>query len=229
MGMRFIDLIGTTKDRIKFGITGPLIKAVTGAFHFRNAADGADAEITASKLNVSGDDIVVNSDSAGAGADWKVTLRRNSAGMAADVIFPLPIDAGSTGDVLTKTASGSEWAAPSAVGGPTNVTLVESQVFSFGTASPLALLTTTATEVLYTIRVHVTTVFNGTAPQLSIGIAGNTAKYVAATEIDLKTIGIYEIAPGFYTEGVEAIIGTYVADGSSAGSARIEIHYGSPS
>lgn len=55
--------------------------------------------IRAAELRTTGEDIVINHDASGAGADWKSTIRRPSTGMAAAAIITLPT---ATSTVATK-------------------------------------------------------------------------------------------------------------------------------
>ena len=82
--------------------------------------------------------------------------------------------------------------------------------------------------VVNNVRVIVDTVFSGT-PSLSIGITGTTSKYMAANQMDLAVIGVYEAYPGLAAIGTtDAIIATYSAGAAAAGSGRIEIDYSVP-
>ena len=105
MGL-FADLKGTVETFFRIGLTGPGLKNVSSNLVVRNAADSADAQITASQVNVSGNDLVLNSDAAGSGADWSITLRRPSSGMTASYVLELPVDDGSASQVLQTNGSG---------------------------------------------------------------------------------------------------------------------------
>ena len=102
----FQKIAGTQVGSFLLGLAGVRLKNSGGNLVVRNNADSADAELTASKVNISGNDLVINSDSAGAGADWKVTLTRPSSGMTADVTLTLPVDDGSAGQVLSTDGNG---------------------------------------------------------------------------------------------------------------------------
>jgi hypothetical protein len=53
---------------------------------------------------------------------------------------------------------------------------------------------------------------------------------MASTELDLKTIGIYEVNPGIVAVGTtEALEIAYAASASSVGSARFLVTYSIPS
>ena len=75
------------------------------------------------------------------------------------------------------------------------------------------------------VTVSVTQAFNGSAPTLTIGDAGDADRHMTVAEIDLKTIGTY-CANVSHLYSVETQMrGTYVADGSSAGAANILVEY----
>lgn len=147
--------------------------------------------------------------------------------IASDYALTLPTDDGSPGQVLQTDGSGVlSWVANgSAAGG----VIIDTTALAFGTASPLTLFTLPANAVVRKITVYVDTAFNGTTPQVTVGISGTTAKYSAAGDVDLKTVGAYVIVPEQIPAGTtEALIATYTASGSSAGAARIVIEYGVP-
>ena len=222
----FSDLVGTTKSYFKLGISGVRLKNVTGNLAVRNSADGADAEVTASKVNISGEQVVLNSDAASSGADWKLILARAASGMTADVTLTFPVDDGTPGQVLVTDGSGNL-----SFGAASNTALcdkVDTTSLAFGSASPLALFSTGAADVVNQVQIIVDTPFNGTAPAVSIGVSGTASKYMAATEVDLKTAGVYSVHPGLVAGGIEALIATYSADSSSAGAARILVFYATP-
>lgn len=85
------DIIGTTAGYLRLGTgSGVRLKNASGSLSVRNAGDSADAAVTASQVNVSGDDLVLNSDAAGSGADRTLTLRRPSTGMSAAAVVTMP-------------------------------------------------------------------------------------------------------------------------------------------
>lgn len=227
MGM-FSDLFGTTKSFFKIGgTTGVRLKNNTGNLAVRNTGDSADAEVTASKVNISGDALDLNSDSAGTGADWKFTLQRPSSGMTADVVITLPVDDGTSGQVLSTDGSGvTSWVSAGSTGAADK--LIDTAV-AFGSSSPIALMNTGAGDIVDYIEVVVDTAFNGT-PSISIGVAGTASKYAGATDIDLTAAAttIFQVHPGLPAQGVESLIATYAAGGASAGAARIIVHYATP-
>lgn len=226
MGL-FSDLYGTTKAYFKLGLSGVRLKNSSGNLVVRNTGDTADAEVTADKVNVSGDDLVLNSDSAGAGDDWNVVIRRPSTGMTADVVLTLPIDDGTAGQVLQTDGSGvTSWVSAGTTG---HADKLDTTTLAFGSSSPLAMFSTGAGDIIDYIEVVVDTAFDGT-PSVSIGVAGTASKYAGTTDINLKEVATtsFEVHPNLPAQGIEALIATYAAGGATVGSARIIVHYATP-
>lgn len=223
----YSDLAGTTSTTFRIGVNH-IIKAITGGFAVRNAADNADGKIQASQFEASGDTgLIINSDSAGSGADWKITLNRPTSGMTADYTLTLPVNDGSPNQVLSTNGSGVlSWESAGSVADKIGV---DTTNLAFGTSSPLALFTTPANAVIHKIEVIIDTAFNGT-PTFTVGITGTTSKYMTATQnILTSTAGdAFESNPKLPATAGESLIGTYSAGGASAGAARILVHYSVP-
>jgi hypothetical protein len=220
---------GTTQAYFNLGISGVRLKNSSGNLAVRNTADNADAEVTASKVNVSGTDIVINSDAAGSAADWTYTIKSPSSGMSAAVSLTLPTTDGSSNEFLTTDGSGVlSWAA---AGDTSLCSKINSTSLAFGDTSTISMFTLPANAVIEWVRVIIDTAFNGTAPTISVGISGNTSKYMASTESNLKgTVkDVYYAYPGEVASGTtESIELAYSADSSSAGAARVEVSYAVP-
>lgn len=228
MGLSWIDLVGTTKEYIRVGLAGFRLKNSSGNMLVRNAGDSADAEVTASKVNVSGNALEINSDAAGSGADWKMTLQRPASGMSAAVTFTLPPDDGTPDQVLKTDGSGVlTWVA---AGSTASSDKKDSTPLAFGDTSPISMFSTGVGDVLEYTEVIIDIAFNG-APSLSVGIAGMTSKYLSTTDVDLTQPATtsFLIHPNLPAQGIEALIATYAAGGASAGAARIITHYATPS
>ena len=220
------DLYGTTKGYLRLGLTGVRLTNNAGNLEVKNAAGNADAAITASAVNVSGNTLTINSDAAESAADWKITLNRPASGMTANVALTLPVDDGTASQVLSTDGSGVlSWIS---AGDTSLCDKVDTTELAFGSSAAVSLFSTGAADVINRMQVVVDTPFNGTAPTVSIGVAGTVSKYSAVTDVDLKTAGVYEINPGLPAAGIEALIATYAADSSSAGAARVLIHYATP-
>lgn len=224
------DLIGTTRSFFRIGFTGPRLKNDSGTLAIRNAADSADADVKLATLRNNSDSIEINSDAADTGTDRKLTISKNPAASAALVIQVPP--AKGTDNYLLRQKAGTaagvvelEFTAPSA--GSSSSELVDTTSLAFGSSSPVAMFTKSATSVIDKIQLVIDTPFDGT-PSVSIGIAGTTSKYASATDIDLTAAAttVFEIHPGIAaTGGTEDLIATYSAGGAAAGAARILTYY----
>lgn len=227
----FMDLKGTSQQTFQIQKGGPKIKNVSGAFHFRNAADGAYADLYAAILNAASDSMVINSDAAETGADWKMTVARPSSGMTANVTFTLPASAGTNGYVLQTDGSGTlSWVAQSAPPSVTSKITVDTTTLNFGATSPIAMFTLPANAVVHKVQVIIDSAFDGT-PSLEIGISGTTDKYMAQSAVDLASGAgdRWESSPNQQAVGTtEAIIATYVSGSATQGSARLLVEYSIP-
>lgn len=231
--MKFTDLLGTVLQKFQIGIGGPQIKNNAGTIEGRNAADAAYTAIAALLFKTYGNDFELNSGAAGAGADWKYTLRRPSTGMTHDLTVVFPATDPAVNQALTVASFAAnvitlQW---TTVAAGTDKPVYDTTSLAFGSASPLAMFNLPANAVYLSSQLIIDTPFNG-APSLSIGIVGNTAKYVAATQVDLTAAAgtVFEITPGQAANGsIEALIATYAAGGASAGAARIIVAYVIPS
>jgi len=224
----YSDLLGTLRSAFKIGGTaGVLLKNAAGHLLVRNTGDSADANVTAAKVSVSGDVIDINSDAAGAGADWKYTLQRPAAGMTAAVVLTLPIDDGTPGQAIVTDGNGV--LSFVSTGSTASSDKIDTTTLAFGAASPVAMFSTGAGDIVEIVEVIIDTAFNGAA-SLSIGIAGTTSKYMSATDVDLTAAAgtVFMVHPGLPAAGAENLIATYAAGGATAGSARLQVHYATP-
>lgn len=230
---RFIsDLAGTALSYLQVGLSGLRLKVASGKWRARNTADSADVEFVASQLSASGDSLLLNEDAAGSGADWTMKFSRPSSGMGEAREFIFPAGNPSVGQVLYVVSyAGGVATLDYTNAGAANGVLEDTTTIAFGDSSPVSMFTLPANAVVEYVKVIVDTAFNGTAPTVSIGIVGTTSKFMATTENDLKTTGIYEksCADVATSGSTQAIIATYAADSSSAGSARVIVGYSIPS
>lgn len=234
----FKDLLGTTAQYLRIGLTGPRLKNNSGNLDLRNAADSAYVDLIvnalqAAGINITGNDIVLNSDAAGSGADRTMTLRRPSTGMSQNLVIVLPSGDPSPGQAMTvaSAAGGVITMEYTTVAGGTDKVVCDTTSLAFGATSPVTMFTLPANAVVKSVKVVIDTAFNGT-PSLSIGISGTTSKYMGATQIDLTaTAGtVFEVDPGLAAVGsTESLIATYSAGSASAGAARILVDYVIPS
>ena len=75
------------------------------------------------------------------------------------------------------------------------------------------------------VSVNVTQAFDGTAPTLDIGDAGDPDRFMDQDEIDLKTIGVYVADVHYLYGGDTQALATLVADSSAAGQCQVLLEY----
>ncbi|MCX7689011.1 MAG: hypothetical protein N2045_13680, partial [Fimbriimonadales bacterium] len=215
------DLVGTVNDRFALGLSGNQIKHVAGAIQARNNADSAFVDLIGELLKAAGDDIELNYDASGSGADRKYVIRRPSSGMTEALTLILPAVNGTDGQVLAKKAgSGAgiielEWVS---LGGTANKRTVDTTTLNHNSSSPLSMFTLPANNRVFEARIIIVTAFNGN-PSMSVGVSGDTSKYVGATQVDLKKPAgtVFVIRGGTAAAGsAENLIITYAASGATA-------------
>lgn len=228
---RFIDLLGTSLDKLQIGIgaTAVSLKQVAGKLRARNKADSADVVVVGSVIAASGDFLQLNEDAAGAGADWLMTLARPAAGMTAARTITFPGEAPTAGFALVTDGSGQ--LSFSAIAAGNDKVITDTTTLAFGSAASVAMFNLPALAVVHSVNVVIDTAFNGT-PSLSVGIAGTVSKYLGATSVDLTQPAAtsFAVEPSLVAAaGIEALIATYAAGAATAGSARILVAYSIPS
>lgn len=226
----FMDLKGTSQSIFQLGKGGPKLKNSAGVFEARNAADSAYVDLTAAILKAASDSIELNSDAAGAGADWKMTLARPASGMTAAVTYTLPATP-TNGYVLSTDGSGNlSWVPQTSV--PGGGSFMESTSFAFGDSSPISMFTLPANAVIERIQVILDTPFDDAAATVSIAGTTSARTYMGTAESDLagSARDVYQVSPGYTaTVATDVLQATLSAGTSSAGAGRILVFYGIPS
>ena len=230
---KYSDLLGTLQSKFRIGLGGPQVKNNSGVIEARDAADSAYAQMRMLLAAVTGNDVVLNEQSTDSGASWKYTLRRPATGMTHALTVVMPSGDPAPGQALTVASFAGdvitlEW---STVAGGADKLVVDTTTLAFGDASPKALFTLPASNVIPWAQVVIDTAFDG-SPSLSVGISGETSKYLSSTQVDLTAVAttVFEVSPGLPAPGgSEALIATYAAGGATQGSARILIAYMLPS
>jgi hypothetical protein len=216
------DLIGTVLTSFKIGLTGNTIDTNAGRLRVRDNANAAFSAIATLRADVTGDTVVLNSESANT-----YTLRRPAA-QAAPLTITLPINAGTAGQAVVTDGTGNwNYASTASTADREGV---DTTSIAFGDTSPKPMFTLPANAVVNSVRITIDTAFNGT-PTLSIGTSGNASKYVASNQVALSqpTATIFEIYPGLAPNPAsEALQITYAAAGATAGNARVEVFYCNP-
>jgi hypothetical protein len=226
--MIFMDLKGTTNQTFQIQKGGAKIKNAAGEIAIVAADGTTPANLIADILKATADYVVLNSNAAGAGADWLYNIKRPAVGMTADVDFILPPNFGSNTNVLTTDGAGNlTWASPSI---PSAVQCDVTDLIA-ASVSPVAMFTLPANSIVDEVKVIIDTAFDG-APTLKVGLVGTLNKYLDVTDVDL-TSGDGDawaahknpVAPLV----AEALIATYVAGGAVNGISRILTKYVIPS
>jgi len=114
--------------------------------------------------------------------------------------------------------AGKVWAATDGVGNgdwttlalTSNAERVNSEAFTQATSTPLTIYTPVAAEVVTRVVIEITVAAGAGSPTLAIGIGGQTGLYMAATENNVKELGIYVVEPMISNAGGTAIILTIV-------------------
>jgi hypothetical protein len=229
MGL-FQDLWGTVKSTFQISIGGVRLKNNSANLEIRSAGDTDYADITAKNVKVTGDSIDLNSDAASAGSDWKYTIVRPASGMSAAVTLTLPTTDGSPNQLIYTDGSGNlGWV--DASGSQDALVHVDTTTVAYGDSSPKTMFNLPANAVLHQVSVLLDTAWDGSTPNMSIGIAGSTSKYMATSENNLKGTAkdVYTTNPCEAASGSpEALIATFNASGSSAGTCRVLVYYSTP-
>jgi hypothetical protein len=115
-------------------------------------------------------------------------------------------DLGVSGDFYLNTTdhslygpkNGTIWGSPVSLIGPPEPDPSEYQSsFSWGDATPAVLAEVDAGKTVYSITLVILEPFNGDGASLSVGVAGNPELFMAASECDPKTTGVYCVTPGY--------------------------------
>lgn len=224
-----LDLSATSFGSMLLGLLGVRLKNSGGNLHIRNNGDTAFAEVTASRVNVSDNVLVLNSDAAGSAADWTLTIQRPAAGQTAAWTWQFPVGPGTAGQVLSTDGTGAtSWISTVSTADKIST---DTTTLAFGSAATVAMFTLPANAEILEIRVTIDTPWN-TAATMSVGIAGTTSKYMAATQVNLQgaATNCFEVYPGLTpSASPENLIITYAAASATAGSARILVKYAVPS
>ena len=96
--------------------------------------------------------------------------------------------------------------------------------FAFGDASPRTLFTTVAASLVLAVSVNITAPFNGAAPSLRIGTAGQSELLVAAAQLDLSVATEFEFSPNVVLGSAQGVVLTLVPGaGATQGAGWIVI------
>jgi hypothetical protein len=98
--------------------------------------------------------------------------------------------------------------------------------FAYGDATPRTIYTTIGTQRVWQVLLSIDTPFNGTAPALTIGDAGDADRLMTATQNDPKTADVYSTQPAYeYSDGTAITLSITPGAGASAGSGKIQLFF----
>lgn len=228
MGL-FADIFGTTKGTFQIEIGGVKLWNSSGNLIVKDSA-AAVSDITIKKPFVQGDAIELNSDAAGAAADWKLTLARPATGMTEDITLTLPPTHGSPGQVATTDGAGNiTW---ETAGSTTPLLTCDTTTLNFNSATEVSMFNLPVGGVVDRVKVVIDTPFDGTGGTMSVGTTGaGSSKYMASTQVNLKGTAkdVYETNPGELpvSGSPESLVITFSAatGAPSAGVARVMVFY----
>lgn len=233
MGL-FADLFGTSKGTFQIEIGGVKLENSSGNLIVKDTS-AAVSDITVKKPFVQGNEIDINSDAAGTGADWKYTIARPATGQGQALTLTLPPTHGAANQILQTSGDDNyttTWVDPAST---TPLLTCDTTTLNWNSAAEVAMLTIPVGAIVDRIKVVIDTPFNGTGGTMSVGTSGAGAtKYMASTQVNLKGTAkdVYESNPGEVpvSGSPEAVVITFAAaTGSpSAGVARIMMFYVTP-
>lgn len=94
--------------------------------------------------------------------------------------------------------------------------------FAWGDATPKTLLTVASGKSIFSCRINIDIAFDGTAPSLTVGPAGDPDELMPAGSNDPATVGQYEYSPGVVYGASTALFLTIVPGaGASAGRGQV--------
>jgi len=100
-------------------------------------------------------------------------------------------------------------AGPPGAGTPTKLN------FAFGDATPALIATAYANKHIIRIDILINTAFNGVNAAITVGDTGDNASIVSAEQLDLTTVGTYQINPN-KVYGSNTIVNLYITPGAGA-------------
>ena len=229
--MAFSDIIGNIQGFFQLGIGGNRLKNTSTGIASRNALDTADAQITASQLNNSGNTVILNSGATQSGNSWNYAIA-TPTGMTSNLRFGLPAKAPSIGQTLV---------AADILGNLVfqNLDSPEDKIYSFqfNSGATIPLFSLPIGAIVKNVTIFIDTPFSGfttgTPPTISVGISGNTSLFMKTTDNDLADVAqakSYVTNPSVVASNTtQNLIATYVQNSASAGAGRILVEFSVPS
>jgi PKD repeat protein len=212
MSLSWSKIAGTQLGKFILGLTGVTLKNNNGNLDVRNNNDNAYADVSAKN-------IAVNDNISGR----KVTLAINTATQL-DYSLTLPINTGSSNQVLTTDGSGNlSWTAQSSI----NTLTVNSTSFYYGSSATTDLVELSSSTLIDKVTVIVDESFVSTGTfQVSVGVSGQQEKIMNKNAVTTTSTGrtdvLYSGQPNYLsTESLKL----YTYGNATAGSGRVVVTY----
>lgn len=140
--------------------------------------------------------------------------------LSGDLNLRLPITMGNNGDHIATDGAGNLFFTG---GGDAKDLSCYQATINYNTASPDNLVNMPANYLVKNIALEVVTPFDGTAPTLSVGIAGDVSRFVETADVDLLNAGTYLIDIEMTEAAAEQMIATINPDGATVGQVIITV------
>lgn len=211
------------------GVSATGLITTTGNIH-------ADGTVTADVVTVDGVVSTINGNNIvsdgnvliGAAAN-QVTLVAPASGGATTLTFP--VGAGTNGYVLSTNGSGTlSWIDVGTPAAALARWTAATTTVNFDSGATIAGDSIPINSVIDKVQVIIDTAFD-TAATISVGITGNTTKYMATTDsaLNFAATSVFEVHPGLPAEGSATAISIgYTAASATVGSARVIVTYAAP-
>lgn len=204
------DLLQTMKQYFRIGgPSGFRLSNSSGDCNVENAGGTSKAPLGAHTVKVFGSN-----------ADHRVGLTA-PAGMSADVDFVLPAADGSPNQLIGTDGDGNLGFYDAA----STAELCQAESFTQATSSPLTIFTPPANSLITKVQVQVEGAAAAGAPTISVGVSGTVERDMEAADVDLKTVGIYEVTPMTSVGGTPAAIIATITPDSQTFSGTVRVWY----
>lgn len=219
--MRFLsDLAGTLRNAFRIGAN--LFKSSAGRIEARNKDDTEDVAIRAREVQIRDPN---------SGFVYRVTVPTSSpAYLSGDLDFALPPDSGSSNQALLTDGAGNTYWGTVATGA--NAVKSDEELITPSSGVTTVVVAPPQGALIQWIKIGVVTAFDEEAT-VEVGVAGQTARYMQASQSDLQEAGtVWEVLPLYKDDASDPsdrqIIITLDAQGATVGAARVVVIYSNP-
>ena len=214
MPARFIsDLAGTLLSYFRIGTLR--LKNNSTVLEVKDSGDTQYEEVAVDAVNFKG--------------TTSGNIKLQPKAVAGTVTWTLPDTDGSTGDVLKTDGAGQlGWVT---AGTGTNQLKSQTEALTYNSSSTVTIFTPPANAYIHKIIVDVETAFDASGPAtMTVGVSGDAARYMGATENDLTTVAIFEVEPMYEEDGTpeQIEIAFSAGSGGAAGAANVSVIYSNP-